>query len=312
MTAAEKKIDILIPCFNESAVIEGSCERLLTALKGLNYSFQFIFVDDGSGDDTVAKLLKFKSETDVPVKILELSRNFGKEAALSAGIEVSTGDALIILDADLQDPPEYIPSMLREWENGHEVVALRRADRTSDSFFKKTFAYLFYWIANLFSSIEIPKNVGDARLIDRSVGEALRRLPENTRFMKGLFAWVGFEAKLIDIKREPRIGDETKQPSFKLFHLAVDGLTSFSSSLLRLWFYIGLVTFVYSFFHGSYIIVRVFTHGTETPGYASLAVILLFFSGIQMMGIGIMGEYLGRIFMETKRRPLYLVRRTHE
>ena len=309
-----KTVAILVPCYNEAEVLETTVSRLDDICREIpDVSFSMVFVDDGSTDATLKTLLALRGRTGgPPVRIVQLSRNFGKESALSAGLDCVTEDACIILDADLQDPPETIREMLAGWREGFDVVAVRRTDRSSDTEFKKRSAQLFYRIFNRFSDIKIPENVGDSRLIDRCVMDALRKLPENTRFMKGLFAWVGFNTKIIDARRAPRLKGQSRLNTFRLALLAVDGLTSFSSSMLRLWIYAGILASTFAFALGGYIILRVFVVGIETPGYASLAVILLFFSGIQMVGIGLIGEYVGRSFIEAKRRPAYVIKRIYE
>jgi glycosyltransferase involved in cell wall biosynthesis len=304
-------IAILIPCFNEEKNIEMLLDRLLrTTSQCEGCRFSFTFVDDGSTDATVETIRSVVVKRAVErVLIIELSRNFGKEAALSAGLDVVECDACIILDADLQDPPEVIPELLTQWRQGFEVVATRRQHRPADSALKKFGTWGFYRITNLLSDIEIPADVGDGRLIDRSVIEALRRLPENRRFMKGLFAWVGFRTALLDVSRPPRHEGTSAWSTLRLISFAIDGITAFSPALLRLWSILGMIISIYAFFHGLYIIGRVLVKGIELPGYASVAVLVLFLSGIQMIGLGLIGEYVGRTYQEAKRRPAYIIRR---
>ena len=252
-----------------------------------------------------------KCSQQVEIVILEFSRNFGKEAALTAGLDFATGDACIFLDADLQDPPELIEQLIAEWRAGYEVVAIRRRSRETDPMMKRVTAALFYKFNNLVAERPIPENVGDSRLIDRAVVEALRQLPENRRFMKGLFSWVGFRTAFIDGDRVVRTQGKTKFSTLRLINFALEGITSFSTSLLRLWTIVGLVISIYAFGHGAYIIFRVMIRGVELPGYASLAVVILFLGGIQMVGFGILGEYIGRIYYEAKRRPIYILRRRY-
>ena len=309
-----KTVAILVPCHNEEQVLETTVSRLdAVCREAHDVAFSLVFVDDGSTDDTLKTLLRLRERPGgLPLRIVQLSRNFGKESALSAGLDQVTEDACIILDADLQDPPETIGEMLAGWREGYDVVAIRRADRSTDTEFKKRSAQLFYKVFNWFSDLKIPDNVGDARLIDRSVIDALGTLPENTRFMKGLFAWVGFRTKIIDVRRAPRMAGASRLNPVKLVLLALDGLTSFSSSLLRLWIYAGVLASLLAFALGLRIIVRTLLIGVEVPGYASLTVMLLFFSGIQMIGIGVIGEYVGRSFIEAKRRPAYVVKRVYD
>jgi glycosyltransferase involved in cell wall biosynthesis len=305
---------ILLPCFNESESIENTIKKIEQVCHNVhNIKFNYIIIDDGSTDDTLSKLLLIQQQlAPEKIRIYELSRNFGKEAALTAGLDYVNCDACIILDADLQDPPEVITQMINGWRSGFDIVALRRSDRTTDNIFKRISAQFFYKIFNWLCDTKIPENVGDARLMDRQVIEALKLMPESERFMKGLFAWVGFKMLIIDVKREARKHGLSKFNPLKLLLLAVSGITSFSTSLLRVWICIGIIVSLYAFFHGLYIIARVFIFGVELPGYASLAVILLFVSGIQIMGIGIIGEYIGRNYIESKRRPTYIIRKIYE
>ena len=307
------KVSIVIPCYNEAAGIDAAIERILGCIRPLQYTFELIFIDDGSEDRTLERLLaaRAKCSEQVEIVVLEFSRNFGKEAALTAGLDAATGDACIFLDADLQDPPELIEQLIVEWRAGYEVVAIRRRSRKTDPMMKRLTAALFYKFNNLVAERPIPENVGDSRLIDRAVVEALRRLPENRRFMKGLFSWVGFRTAFIDGDRVVRTQGKTKFSTFRLINFALEGITSFSTSLLRLWTIVGLLISFYAFGHGAYIIFRVMIRGVELPGYASLAVVILFLGGIQMVGFGILGEYIGRIYYEAKRRPIYILRRRH-
>ena len=308
-----EKISIVIPCYNEADGIDAAIERILGCIRPLPYIFELIFIDDGSEDRTLERLLRArdKCSEQVEIVVLEFSRNFGKEAALTAGLDVATGDACIFLDADLQDPPELIEQLITEWRAGYEVVAIRRRSRETDPMMKRVTAALFYKFNNLVADRPIPENVGDSRLIDRVVVEALRQLPENRRFMKGLFSWVGFRTAFIDGDRVVRTQGKTKFSALRLINFALEGITSFSTSLLRLWTIVGLLISIYAFGHGAYIIFRVMIRGVELPGYASLAVVVLFLGGIQMVGFGILGEYIGRIYYEAKRRPIYILRRRY-
>jgi glycosyltransferase involved in cell wall biosynthesis len=245
-------------------------------------------------------------------RVVELSRNFGKEAALTAGIDAARGDAVIPIDADLQDPPELIPTLIGEWQQGVEVVLARRTDRSADSFLKRQTAEMFYRIHNLLSPIKIPDNVGDFRLMNRASVEALKQLPERQRFMKGLFAWVGFKTAIVDYTRNPRVAGSTKFSGWKLWNFALEGVTSFSAAPLKVWSYVGGVGALLTFFYAAFIIVRTLIYGVDIPGYASLLVAILFFGSLQLISVGMLGEYLGRIYMETKQRPLYLIRKHYE
>lgn len=311
MIEQRKKISIITPFYNESGGINYYYEALYPILnQASQLHFEVICIDDGSSDDTLRKLIVI-AEKDHRFQVIELSRNFGKEAALTAGIDAATGDAVIPIDADLQDPPELILELVKEWINGAEVVLARRTDRSSDSFFKRKTAEMFYRIHNRLSSIQIPENVGDFRLMDRIVVDALKQLPEQQRFMKGLFAWVGFRTVILDYVRNPRRTGTTKYSGWKLWNFSLEGITSFSSIPLKFWSYVGglgaLTTFIYAMF----IVLRTLIYGIDIAGYASLLVAVLFFGSLQLISVGVLGEYIGRIYMETKNRPLYLIRRHH-
>src|ERR1035437_543698 len=311
MRTQRRRISIIAPIYNESDGITYFYEALCAIFCQVpEIDFEVVCIDDGSSDDTLKHLISI-AENDSRFHVIELSRNFGKEAALTAGIDAATGDAVIPIDADLQDPPELILRMIKEWFNGAEVVLARRADRSSDSFLKRKSAEIFYRFHNHLSTIQIPENVGDFRLMDRIVIDALKQLPEQHRFMKGLFAWVGFKTVTLDYVRNPRIAGTTKFSGWKLWNFALEGITSFSATPLKLWSYIGglgaLVTFIYAIF----IISRTLIRGIDIPGYASLLVAILFFGSLQLISVGRLGEYIGRIYMETKNRPLYLIRKRY-
>ena len=312
MSSPKHKISIIVPCYNEEDVIDRTIDTILAIIDNLDFYFELIFVDDGSKDRTLDRILSAKKRVkEVNLIVLELSRNFGKEAAMTAGLDAATGDACIFLDADLQDPPELIPELISHWKAGYEVVAIRRSERGSDSLPKRTAAALFYKFNNLVAEQQIPENVGDSRLIDRSVVLALRQLPENRRFMKGLFSWVGFRTAFVETQRIARATGRSKFSSLRLINFALEGLTSFSTSLLRLWTIFGVMISLYAFGHGTFILVRTMIQGVVLPGYASLMVVVLFLGGIQMVGFGLLGEYVGRIYYEAKRRPVYILRRRH-
>jgi glycosyltransferase involved in cell wall biosynthesis len=309
MIEQRKKISIVAPFFNESEGITYFYDALCVIFNiVLDFDFEIICVDDGSTDDTLKKLIVVAYK-DPRFHIIELSRNFGKEAALTAGIDAATGDAIIPIDADLQDPPELIPDMIKEWVGGAEVVLARRVDRSSDSFLKRKTAEFFYHFHNRLSTIQIPDNVGDFRLMDRIAVDALKKLPEQQRFMKGLFAWVGFKTVTLDYVRNPRIAGCTKFSGWKLWNFALEGITSFSAAPLKFWFYIGGLGAFATFVYALLIISKTLIYGVDIPGYASLLVAVLFFGSLQLISIGMLGEYIGRIYMETKNRPLYLVRK---
>jgi glycosyltransferase involved in cell wall biosynthesis len=306
------KISVVAPFFNEGDGVLHFHKEMCTVFATLSqYDFELVCVDDGSSDSTLSRLIEI-ANTDNRVKVIEFSRNFGKEAALTAGIDYAVGDAVIPIDSDLQDPPDLIGAMIELWRNGAEVVLAKRVDRSSDTALKRITASAFYRIHNLLSSEAlIPENVGDFRLMDRVVVDALKRLPERQRFMKGLFAWVGFKTVALDYVRSPRIAGETKFSGWRLWNFALEGITSFSLFPLKVWTYFGLFGAFCAFFYALYIIVRTLIFGVDLPGYASLLVVSLFFGSLQLISLGILGEYIGRIYFESKQRPLYIVRKSH-
>jgi len=285
-------------------------EKLIPIMQDIQRSYEIIFVNDGSTDNTLNVLLKAKSKNS-QIRILNLSRNFGKEAALTAGLEHAMGEAVIPIDADLQHPPEIIIEFIKKWEDGFDVVVGKRTVRTGEGVIKKLTAKYFYKFHNQISDVEIPYNVGDFRLMSRKVIEALKRLPENQRFMKGLFAWVGFNTAVVEYEQAPRAAGKTSYNGWKLWDFALDGITSFSTLPLRIWMYIGFLISFLSFLYGSAIVINTLILGVDTPGYASMITIILFLGGIQLIGIGILGEYIGRIYKETKRRPLYIIEKEY-
>lgn len=304
-----KLISIVAPFHNEAGGVDGFHEALSSALQDVpGYQFEIICVDDGSSDGTLAELVRLV-ERDPRVRVLELSRNFGKEAALTAGIDASRGDAVISMDADLQDPPELIARLVAAWTGGADVVLARRTDRSSDSFLKRTTAELFYRIHNRLSSVKIPENVGDFRLLDRAAVDALKALPERQRFMKGLFAWIGFRTAMVDYARRGRATGTSKFSGWRLWNFALEGITSFSTVPLRIWTYIGALGALLTFLYALFILARTLILGVDVPGYASLLVAILFLGSLQLLSVGLLGEYIGRVYLETKQRPVYLVRR---
>jgi polyisoprenyl-phosphate glycosyltransferase len=307
-TDSPRLISVVVPFFNEGAGVDvfgRALETVLARLPGLRA--EIVCVDDGSTDDTLSRLVALHVR-DPRYRVLQLSRNFGKEAALSAGLDNARGDAVIPIDADLQDPPELILRMVELWQQGHKVVLARRSDRQQDNFFKRKSAEWFYRLHNRVSDIEIPANVGDFRLMDRQVADALKRLPERQRFMKGLFSWVGFQPVFLDYQRASRAVGGTKFRGWKLWNFALEGITSFSTAPLRIWTYVGVsgaaVTAVYALL----ILTKTIVWGVDVPGYASLLLAVLFFGSLQLISVGLLGEYIGRIYLESKQRPVYLVR----
>jgi glycosyltransferase involved in cell wall biosynthesis len=305
-------ISLVVPFYNEEAVIERFFAEVLTVLREIpSADYEIVCVNDGSHDLTLEKLLRFSS-SDRHIKVIDLSRNFGKEAALTAGLDHATGNAVIPFDADLQDPPAAIALLVEKWREGFDVVIARRSERLSDSYVKRSTASLFYRVHNAIADICIPENAGDFRLMSHQAVEALKQLPENRRFMKGLFAWIGFRTASIEYIRHPRAAGETKFSGWKLWNLAIEGVTSFSTLPLRVWTYIGGATAMFAFFYAAYLITRTIVGGVDVPGYASIITAVLFLGGMQLVGIGVIGEYIGRIYLESKRRPIYLVRKVYQ
>jgi len=312
-------LSLIVPVFNEEASVGPFLERLQQvyldpgATGSDPQKLEIVFVNDGSTDRTVERLLEAQSGAPSwwRIIVVELSRNFGKEAALTAGLGTVTGDVAVPIDVDLQDPPEVIPAMVAKWRAGFEVVLARRADRSSDSLPKRLTASWFYRLHNWMADLKLPHNVGDFRLMDRVVVEALRELPESRRFMKGLFAWVGFRSTTVDYTRDERACGESKFNGRKLLSFAVEGVTSFSDAPLRLWTYLGSAIALLSLLWGGWIALRTILFGADLPGYPSIFVAVTFFGGVQLIGIGVLGEYLGRTYIEAKRRPVYFVRKVH-
>ncbi len=282
------------------------------------YAFQMVCINDGSTDATLEELVKTRqtlmgfladdNASEITITIIDFSRNFGKEAALTAGIDHATGDAVIPMDADLQHPPELLPVLLEKWEEGYEVVLAQRTSRHTDHFAQKFAARLFYKLHQKISQIHMPADVGDFRLMDRRVVDAVKQLRENNRFMKGIFAWVGFKSVLVPFEVEARSTGHSSFNVWKLWNLALDGITSFSTVPLRVWTYLGGLVSLTAFLYASYIFVRTLVYGVDTPGYASLMIAILFLGGVQLIGIGVLGEYLGRVYSEVKARPAYIIR----
>jgi glycosyltransferase involved in cell wall biosynthesis len=301
------EISIAIPLHNEEPNIDFLFERVEAVLNQLQVAYEIVCVDDGSQDNTLKRLIAHH-ERNPAIKVVSLSRNFGKEIALTAAINYTSGAAVVPIDADLQDPPELIEDMMIKWREGYDVVYATRRSRQGESWLKRFSADAFYRTIGRMSHISIPRNTGDFRLMDRRVVEALKYLPERTRFMKGLFAWVGFRQTSILYDRAERYKGKTKWNYWRLWNLAVDGITSFSLMPLKIWSYAGSMLSVIAFLYAIFLIVRTLIFGIDVPGYASLMVVVLFLGGVQLLTLGIIGEYLGRVFEEVKRRPLYLVR----
>lgn len=312
MTAADCRavrhcaLSIVVPVFNEEEALPALHQRLVQVLHHAGTSWEIVYVDDGSSDGTAAALAAIQAR-ERAVAVARLSRNFGKEAAMSAGLRLAQGEAVILIDADLQDPPELIPRMLQAWRDGADVVHMRRRTRAGESWFKRATAHAFYRVINWLSEVPIPPDVGDFRLLSHRAVQALNGLPEHNRFMKGLFAWVGFRQTTIDYDRQPRAAGRTKWRYRKLWHFALEGITGFSVAPLKLATWVGLASALAAFVYALAFVLKTLVYGERVAGFPTLLVTILLLGGFQLMSIGILGEYLGRLFIETKQRPLYLL-----
>jgi len=302
-----KDLTVLVPVFNEQDSIILFLNTLNPILQGLDISYEYLFIDDGSSDETL-KIIKEQAEKQNNINYISLSRNFGKEAALLCGIKNTSNKILIPMDIDLQDPPDLIPAFIEKWKQGYNMVLGVRKNRSTDTTLKKITAVLFYKIHNIFARRPIPENTGDFRLIDSNVINAIKHINESTLFMKGLFNWAGFKTTSVEYIRPKRAAGQSKWSYWKLWNFALDGIFNASTMPLRLWTYIGATVAFISFLYSAVIIFKVLFVGKDTPGYASLAVLILFFGGIQLMAIGVLGEYIGRIFTEVKHRPAYIIK----
>lgn len=308
-------ISIVIPVFNEEDAIDAFLQGVAKPaeeacrLGGAEMDYELIFVDDGSADNTYACLMAARHKQP-RIEVVSLSRNFGKDAALTAGLRKARGRAVIPMDVDLQDPPEVLPEMVRLWLAGAEVVNVKRSDRMSDTSSKRLSAEWFYKIYNYLAERPIPENVGDFRLLDRVVVNALSNMPEHARFMKGLVSWVGFRQETVLAARQPRAAGTSKWRTWRLWNFALDGFAGSTTVPLRIWTYLGSAIALSAFFYSLFLIVRRLLIGTDAPGYTSLMVVMLLFGGINFMALGIMGEYIGRIAAEVRGRPLYVERRS--
>ena len=304
-------LSVVVPAYNEEAVLPEFHRRLAATLDALaaGLDAEIVYVNDGSSDATM-RLLVGIHDRDARVAVVDLSRNFGKEIAMSAGLDHARGDAVVVIDADLQDPPELIPDMVKAWQSGSDVVLMRRATRANESWLKKATARAFYRSIGRIGEIEIPADVGDFRLLSRRAVAALLRFPERTRFMKGLYAWIGFPSAEIVYHRDGRFAGETKWNYWRLWNFALEGITSFSVVPLKVASYIGFATALVAFAYGVFVIGKTLLYGDPVRGYPTLVVLVLFGGGLQLMALGIIGEYLARMFIEVKGRPLYLVQRS--
>lgn len=303
-----KKISLVIPMYYEEEVVEKCYERVIAVLNNLNeYTYEIIFINDGSKDRTM-EILENIAQKDKLVKIISFSRNFGHQAAVTAGIKEVTGDVIAILDADLQDPPELLPEMLKLWEDGDEVIYGKRKNRKGESTFKKMSAKIFYQTLNVLSDVEIPKDTGDFRVVDRKVIDVINSIPEHNKFLRGLFSWVGFEQKVFEYDRQERIAGKTKYPFKKMWELAIDGIISFSTKPLKIVGGLGILTIILSIGILIYSLMSfAFNLNYLTPGWTSIMVAITLFSGVQLLSIWIISEYIGRIYEETRNRPQYII-----
>lgn len=303
------RFSVVIPVFNEEEVLPETYRRLTGVMEGLSEPYELIFVNDGSRDRS-PEILDDLARKDPRVRVIHFSRNFGHQAAITAGMDYARGEAVIVIDADLQDPPEVIPEMVAKWREGYEVVYGKRAKREGETFFKRFTASFFYRLLRAMTDIDIPLDTGDFRLVDRKVVEVMRLLREKNRFIRGLVAWVGFRQAALEYVRHRRFAGTTKYPLRKMLKLAWDGITAFSNKPLKIAAYLGFALSFLSFVYLLVIVVAKLLGKSTVPGWASLAVINLFFSGVILIILGIMGEYIGRIYDEAKNRPLYVVDRT--
>lgn len=308
----KKLVTILVPAYNEQEVLHLLYDRLEKLMnENTNYDFEVLLVNDGSKDRTLEIMQELRSK-DKRFCYLNLSRNFGKETAMIAGLDYCKGDAVVIIDADLQDPPELIPEMIKYWEEGYDDVYAKRKSREGETWLKKFTSKMYYKVLQSFTRIEIQKDTGDFRLLDRRCVEALKSMRENQRYTKGLFSIIGYNKKEILYDRDPRAAGQTKWNYGKLIDLSIDGITSFTTSPLRWAAIIGVIVSMIGFIYMLYIIIKTIATGIDVPGYASTMVVILFLGGIQLIFLGIIGEYLGRAFNESKHRPLYFIERYNE
>lgn len=307
-SSGRRMISVVAPAYNEQEVLPEFHRRLTEVMSALPHAWEVVYVNDGSRDGTLAVLHELQRQHET-VAIVDLSRNFGKEIALTAGLDHARGDAVVVIDADLQDPPSLIPAFVEGWEcEGYDVVYAQRTARDGETWLKRATAQYFYKLMQRVGPVPIPADTGDFRLMSRRAVDALKQLREHHRFMKGLFTWIGFPQKAVPYRRDARFAGATKWNYWKLWNLAIEGFTSFTIFPLKLASYLGLVVACAAFSFGGFIIYRTLVYGDAVAGYPSLMVTVLFLGGVQLIALGVIGEYLGRIFNETKRRPLYLVR----
>jgi len=304
----KKKVSILIPCYNEEKSLPLLYGELLKVIENQkNYDWEILFVNDGSKDNTLATIKQLR-EKDNRVCYVDLSRNFGKEKAMLAGFDYVTGDCMIIMDADLQHPPHIIPQMLKEWENGFDDVYGKRISRGKESWLRKSFSLLFYKILQKATKVEILQNVGDFRLLDRSCINVLKQLREQERYTKGMYSWIGFRKKEVEFETQDRVAGVSSWSFRNLLNLAMEGITSFTVAPLKISTIVGSLVALLAFIYMIFTLIRTILYGDPVQGYPTLMIVILFLGGLQLLSIGLLGEYLGRIFNETKNRPTYVAR----
>lgn len=304
-------LSVVVPFFNEQEVLPEFHRRLAAVLDEMPERCEIVYVDDGSKDDSLM-IAHNVPQSSSDVRCIALSRNFGKESAMSAGLEHCQGEAVIVIDADLQDPPELIPQMVSKWREGYDVVNMQRSERHGETWFKRFSAACFYKVLNSMAKLDVPENVGDFRLLSAKVVKHINALPERNRYMKGIFSWPGFKQVTVQFERDARFCGETKWNYLKLIGLAMDGITSFSIRPLRLATLAGALVAFSAFIYGAFIVMKTVVFGEPVTGYPSMMVVQLALGGVQLLSIGLLGEYIGRIFVETKQRPLYLVQSVYE
>lgn len=300
-------LTVVVPLHNEGAGIDALMARLRPVLESLGCPWEILCVNDGSRDDTLVRLKGWHLR-DPRIKVLDLSRNFGKEAALSAGLLNAAGAAVVMIDADLQHPPELIPELVARWREGYEMVYAARRSRSDQGVLGRSAAHAYYWILHRLTDIELPRGAGDFRLLDRKVVDALNAMPERNRFMKGMFAWIGFRQTAVEYDVAPRSHGKTRWGFLRLMRFGLVGLTAFSNLPLQLWSFVGAIISGTAFLYIVVRVVRSLVHGIDVPGYESIIISILFLGGIQLLSLGIIGDYIGRIFNEVKNRPLFVVR----
>ena len=300
-------LSVVVPAYNEEEVLPEFHKRISNVLDSMAVNAEIIYVNDGSTDKSL-EIMQDIQEKDHSAAIVDLSRNFGKEIALTAGLDHASGDAVVVIDADLQDPPELIPQLVKHWKEGYDVVYAKRIDRDGETVIKKVTAYVFYRLIQKVSRVKIPEDTGDFRLLSRRAVNSLNQLREHHRFMKGLYAWIGYPQKAVPYQRDRRYAGQTKWNYWKLWNFALEGITSFSIAPLKLATYLGLITALSAFIYALFIVFKTLIYGEPVRGYPSLMVAILFFGGTQLFFTGVLGEYLGRMFNESKRRPLYFLK----